>query len=82
MKEEEEESPDADSKDKPGETLGLLGRYGPAIGMVPAHALAGFLIGYGLDYLFSTHILLFVFLILGVVAGLVQLFRDLSRDIK
>jgi len=39
-------------------------------------------IGYGLDYLFSTTFLRFVFLILGVVSGIVQLIRILSRDMK
>ena len=57
-------------------------RYAPAIGLMPASAFAGYAIGYGLDYLFSTTFLRFVFLILGVVAGIVQLIRLLGRDIK
>jgi len=55
-------------------------RYAPAIGLMPASVLAGYAIGYGLDYLFSTTFLRYVFLILGVVSGIVQLIRLLSRD--
>ena len=57
-------------------------RYAPAIGLMPASAFAGYAIGYGLDYLFSSTFLRFVFLILGVVSGIVQLIRLLGRDIK
>jgi hypothetical protein len=60
----------------------LMARYAPALGLMPASAGAGYLIGYGLDYLFSTSVLRFVFLILGVVAGIMQLMRLLNRDIK
>jgi F0F1-type ATP synthase assembly protein I len=55
-------------------------RYAPAIGLMPASVLAGYAIGYGLDYLFSTSFLRYVFLILGVVSGIVQLIRILGRD--
>jgi F0F1-type ATP synthase assembly protein I len=60
----------------------LMTRYAPAIGLMPASAFVGYAIGYGLDYLFSTTFLRFVFLILGVVSGIVQLIRILSRDMK
>ena len=60
----------------------LLARYVPAIGLMPASAAAGYLMGYGLDYLFSTTVLRFVFLVLGMISGIVQLVRVLSRDIK
>jgi hypothetical protein len=58
----------------------LMTRYAPAIGLMPASVLAGYAIGYGLDYLFSTSFLRYVFLILGVVSGIVQLIRILGRD--
>ena len=58
----------------------LMARYSPVIMLMPASALAGYLIGYGLDYLFSTTFLRFVFLILGVVSGIVQLIRILGRE--
>jgi len=60
----------------------LMTRYAPAIGLMPASAFVGYAIGYGLDYLFATTFLRFVFLILGVVSGIVQLIRILSRDMK
>jgi F0F1-type ATP synthase assembly protein I len=60
----------------------LMAHYAPAIGLMPASILAGYLIGYGLDYLFATTFLRFVFMILGVVSGIVQLVRLLSRDVK
>jgi len=60
----------------------LMTRYAPAIGLMPASVFAGYAIGYGLDYLFSTTFLRFVCLVLGVVAGIVQLIRLLGRDIK
>ncbi len=58
----------------------LMARYTPVIMLMPASALAGYLLGYGLDYLCSTTFLRFVFLILGVVSGIVQLIRMLGRD--
>lgn len=58
----------------------LMARYSPVIMLMPASAFAGYLLGYGLDYLFSTPFLRFIFLILGVVSGIVQLIRILGRD--
>jgi Putative F0F1-ATPase subunit Ca2+/Mg2+ transporter len=58
----------------------LMARYAPAIGLMPASLLAGYLIGYGLDYLFSTTVLRYVFAALGIVSGVVQLIRILGRD--
>ena len=60
----------------------LMARYAPAIGLLPASVFAGYAIGYGLDYLFSTTILRFVFMILGVVSGIVQLIRILGGNTK
>ena len=58
----------------------LMARYSPVIMLMPASAFAGYLIGYGLDYLFSTTFLQFVFLVLGVASGIIQLIRILGRD--
>jgi putative F0F1-ATPase subunit (Ca2+/Mg2+ transporter) len=60
----------------------LMTRYAPVIGLLPASVLAGYAIGYGLDYLFSTTFLRFVFMLLGVVSGVVQLIRILGNDIN
>ena len=53
----------------------LMTRYLPAIGLLPASVLAGYVLGYGLDCVFSTTFLRLVFMILGVVAGVVQFRR-------
>jgi F0F1-type ATP synthase assembly protein I len=80
---EHSEPPDSRSEQRStDEFWRLMTRYAPAIGLMPASVLAGYVIGYGLDYLFSTTFLRFVFLILGVVSGIVQLIRLLSRDMK
>jgi F0F1-type ATP synthase assembly protein I len=47
--------------------------------LLPAAAFAGYAIGWGLDYLFGTHFLRFVFLLLGVAAGVVQSIRELKK---
>jgi hypothetical protein len=60
----------------------LMTRYAPVIGLLPASALAGYAIGYGLDYLFSTTFLRLVFMSLGVVSGIVQLIRILGKDMR
>jgi hypothetical protein len=58
----------------------LMVRYVPTLGLMPACAAAGYLLGYGLDSAFSTMMLRWIFLVLGVVAGIVQLIRTLSKD--
>ena len=58
----------------------LMARYAPAIGLAPASLVAGYLIGYGLDRLFGTTVLRYVFSGLGIVSGIVQMIRMLGRD--
>lgn len=58
----------------------LMARYSPVIMLMPASAFAGYLIGYGLDYVFSTTFLSWIFLVLGVISGIVQLIRILGRE--
>jgi hypothetical protein len=60
----------------------LMARYAPVIGLVPGRIAAGYLIGYGLDYLFATTFLRYVFAGLGIVSGMVQLVRMLGRDAR
>ena len=68
-------------QDKQGDDFWrLMARYIPVIGLMPGCILAGYLIGAGLDHVFSTTYLRLVFIILGVVAGVVQLMRILGRD--
>ena len=56
-----------------------LGKYLGAALMLPIATFVGFGIGYGLDALFHTGWLRFVFLGLGTVAGFIELIRDLSE---
>jgi len=65
---------------KPDSTTALLGRYLPLVMIVPASVFAGYAVGYGLDYLFSTHYLRIVFLIAGVISAFIQVIRTLGRD--
>jgi hypothetical protein len=58
----------------------LMRRYLPLIGVMPGCILAGYLIGIGLDHLFSTSYLKLVFLVLGFAAGIFEVFRTLGRD--
>jgi F0F1-type ATP synthase assembly protein I len=57
-----------------------VGKYYGMIFVLPAAVLVGYGIGYGLDKLFHTGFLRIVFLLLGVAAGLIDLFRELSKD--
>ena len=47
--------------------------------LLPAAAFVGYAMGWGLDYLFGTHFLRYVFLLLGVAAGVVQSIRELKK---
>jgi F0F1-type ATP synthase assembly protein I len=57
-----------------------LGKYYGMIFVLPAAALVGFGIGYLLDKFFHTGFLKIIFLLLGVAAGMIDLFRELSKD--
>jgi F0F1-type ATP synthase assembly protein I len=57
-----------------------LGKYYGMIFILPAAVLVGFGIGYALDKVFHTTFLKIVFLLLGVAAGLLDLFRELTKD--
>jgi F0F1-type ATP synthase assembly protein I len=58
----------------------LVGEYTALAFMLPAATFVGYAIGYLLDKAFGTHFLYIPFLILGIVAGFVQLIRQLMRD--
>lgn len=59
-----------------------LGKYYGLVFVVPVAVLVGFGIGYFLDKLFHTGFLKIVFLLLGVAAGIIDLFRELTKDDK
>ena len=57
-----------------------LGKYYGMIFILPAAVLVGDGIGYALDNGFHTTFLKIVFLFLGVAAGMIDLFRELTKD--
>ena len=67
--------------DKPNKAAISAARYISIASMLPASTFAGYFIGYVLDRWLGTQYLKIVFLILGIVAGFVQLVRQLMTDI-
>lgn len=55
-----------------------IGKYLELALMLPIATLVGGAMGYGLDKLFGTHFLYIIFGLLGSVAGIVQLIRELT----
>ena len=68
-----------DPKDNP---WALALRYASLGVMLPATTFAGYLIGYLLDRLFHTNFLYIPFLLLGIAAGFLELFREVQRDTR
>ena len=60
----------------------MVGEYTSLAFLLPASTLVGYAIGYLLDKAFGTHWLYIPFLILGTVAGFVQILRTLLRDTR
>jgi len=60
--------------------MALASEYMELAFLLPAASFVGYAIGHLLDKAFGTHYLYVVFLILGTVAGFVQLIRKLTRD--
>jgi F0F1-type ATP synthase assembly protein I len=60
----------------------LVGEYTALAFLLPSATFIGYVIGYLLDRAFHTHYLYIPFLILGIVAGFVQLIRQLMRDTR
>lgn len=57
-----------------------IGNYASLGFMLPACTVVGYLMGLGLDHLFHTTFLRIVFLILGIVAGFVELIRIVTKN--
>lgn len=60
----------------------LVERYSSLAFMLPASTVAGYLIGSLLDRAFHTRFLYVVFLLLGIAAGFIELFRILQKDMQ
>ena len=60
--------------------LATLGVYLSMAMTLPVSAAVGYFMGLLLDKAFGTHFLNIVFLILGIISGFIQLFRQVLRD--
>jgi F0F1-type ATP synthase assembly protein I len=59
-----------------------IGRFSSLGFILPLSTLAGYVIGWLLDRVFHTHFLYIVFLMLGIVAGFVELLRKLDTETR
>jgi F0F1-type ATP synthase assembly protein I len=67
---------------KPENPMQMVGRYLSLAFMLPLTAFIGYAIGYFLDRAFQTSFLKIVFLLVGIAAGFLELFRTLNKDSK
>jgi ATP synthase protein I len=66
--------------DKPESAAVLWARYSQLAFILPASVVLGLLLGKLLDYLFHTHWLFLAGVIVGAIAGFVELIRTILRD--
>ena len=57
-----------------------VGQYASLGVALPAATVTGYFIGVLLDHWLGTHFLYIVFLLLGIVAGFVEMYRVVSRN--
>jgi F0F1-type ATP synthase assembly protein I len=57
-----------------------IGKYLNLALLLPISTFVGFLMGYGLDMLFHTTWVRYIFLLLGSIAGFIELIRELNKD--
>ena len=67
---------------KPDKSLFWLGKYLSLALTLPASVVAGYILGATADHFFHSPILKAIGILLGMVAGLTQIIRELSRDDK
>ena len=58
-----------------------IGKYINIGLLLPISTFVGFAMGYGLDRLFHTQWIRFVFLVLGTVAGFIEMLRELNKEL-
>jgi len=59
-----------------------LGKYMSMALLLPISTAIGYGMGYGLDLLFNTLFLRWIFVVLGTISGFISLFRELADDEK
>jgi F0F1-type ATP synthase assembly protein I len=57
-----------------------IGKYLNLALLLPISSFVGYLMGYGLDMLFHTAWIRYIFLAIGTVAGFMELIRELNKD--
>lgn len=57
-----------------------IGKYTSLALLLPISTLVGYGMGYGIDWLFHTGWIRYVFLVLGTVSGFVSLLRELDKE--
>lgn len=57
-----------------------IGKYVSMALILPISTFVGYVMGYGLDLVFHTAWLRYVFLVLGTISGFISLIRDLDKD--
>jgi F0F1-type ATP synthase assembly protein I len=62
------------------DALRQIGKYSGLAFLLPVSILVGYTIGYFLDKAFGTTYLKVVFLFLGIIAGMIELIRELTKD--
>ena len=62
------------------DALRQLGKYSGLAFLLPVSILVGYAIGYFLDKAFGTQYLKVVFLFLGIISGMIELIRELTKD--
>jgi F0F1-type ATP synthase assembly protein I len=58
-----------------------IGKYLNVGLLLPISTFVGYLMGYGLDALFHTGWMRYVFLVLGTIAGFIEMIRELNKDV-
>jgi F0F1-type ATP synthase assembly protein I len=59
-----------------------VAKYTSLAFVLPISTMVGYVIGWLLDKLFHTHFLYLIFIVLGVVAGFIELFRGLDAGMR
>ena len=67
---------------KEDNVMQMVGRYLSLALLLPLCVFIGYVIGYFLDRAFGTTFLKLVFLLIGIAAGFLELFRELNKDTK
>jgi F0F1-type ATP synthase assembly protein I len=57
-----------------------IGKYTSLALLLPLSTLIGYAMGYGVDLLFHTTWIRYVFLVLGTISGFISLIRELDKD--